>query len=142
MRLTYCLFSAAAIAASGCGGGTEPADEVVLTRESLSGVYYGVTFTTEENEVVTDQLRLGATIELILYAQGTSAGRLFMPADTSGCCELDASLIGTWELDGNIVTLSLSTETFLNGMPLAFEETHLSGERTIDNVTYRVVLAW
>jgi hypothetical protein len=141
VRLTFCFLSAATLAAFGCGGSTEPAEELVLTMQNLSGIYYGVTFTTEEGGVVTDRIRLGATIELILTAEGTTDGRLYIPPDAAGCCAIDVSLNGTWELDGNTVTLAQSADTFFNGMSLVFEETHLTGEITLDGVTYRVVLA-
>jgi len=139
--LSICLFSAASIAAFACGGGTEPLEEVVLTMQNVAGIYYGGTITTEKDGVVTDQFRLGARIELILYEVGASGGRITIPPDDAGWSGIDADLTGTWELHGNIVTLSHSSDTFLHGIPLPIEETHLTGEATVDGVTYRVVLA-
>ncbi len=143
MRAKVCLVSAAIVMAIGCGESTEPNGELVLTMQNLAGIYYGVTFTTEEDGDVTNQLRRGASIQLILYATGTTDGRLFIPADTAaGSSDLDVGLNGTWQLDGNIVTLSHSTDTFLEQMDLAFEETYLTGETDIGGITYSVVLAW
>jgi hypothetical protein len=135
------LFCAALIAVLGCGESTEPDVELVLTMQNLSGLYFGVTFTTEEGGVVTDQLRLGATIELFLYSDGRTDGRLFIPGDPGGLPAADVSLIGSWGLDGNIVTLDLTNDSFLKQMSLEFEETHLTGETTLGAVTHRVVLA-
>jgi len=59
-----------------------------------------------------------------------------------GETDLDESLIGTWALDGNVVTLDHASNTFLEDMDLVFEQTHLTGETTRDGVIYRVVLAW
>ena len=143
MRLTFLVLSTAIVpAVFACGGTTEPAGEIVLTMRNVAGIYYGVTFTTEENGVVTDQIWRGATIELLLSAVGSSGGRLFIPADTTGGADVDVNLVGTWELNGNIVTLSQSNDTFLNNMNLVFKDTNLSGEATRDGTIYRVVLAW
>lgn len=143
MRVKVLLITAAMMMATGCSESTEPEGELVLTMQNLAGIYYGVTFTTEEDGVVTNQLRQGASIELILYAQGTTDGRLFIPADTAGGgSDLDVGLDGTWQLDDNIVTLSHSSDTFLEQMDLAFEETYLTGEADIGGITYSVVLAW
>jgi hypothetical protein len=142
LRVSFRALAAALVLVIGCGGGTEPSGEVVLTMQNLAGLYYGVTFTTEKDGAVTDQLRRGATIELLLYATGTTDGQLFIPADTVGGTDVNLSLLGTWQLSGNHVTLSHSGETFLSAMTLVFEETHLTGQTTIDDVTYRVVLAW
>ena len=139
VRWTIQLLCVAVFAALGCGETTEPEDELVLTMQNMAGIYYGVTFTTEESGVVTDQLRLGATIELFLFPSGDTEGRLFIPA--GACCEQDLSLNGSWALSGNIVTLDFAADSFLDGMSLEFEETHLTGETVRDGVIYRVVLA-
>jgi hypothetical protein len=136
------LLAATTIAALGCGDGTAPPDEVVLSMQNISGIYMGVTFTTESNGVVTNQIPRGASIQLLLYGEGTTGGTLVLPADTAGGVDLNEDLAGTWTLDGNIVTLSLNSDVFLEDMALVFEETHLAGETTRDGVIYRVVLAW
>ena len=141
MRWTFGLIGAAMFAAFGCGT-TEPVGEVVLTMQNIAGTYYGLTITSEENGVVTDQYWRGARIELILQSDSATAGRIFIPPDTAGCCGVDTTLAGSWLLDGNTVTLSLVNDTFLRAMSLVFEETHLTGMTTLDGVTYRVVLAW
>jgi hypothetical protein len=101
-----------------------------------------VTFTTEQNGVVTNQLPLGGAIQLLLYGDGTTDGVLFITAGTVVDADLQASLVGTWQLDGNVVTLDHASDTFLEDMDLVFEETHLTGETTREGVIYRVVLAW
>lgn len=101
-----------------------------------------MTFTTESNGVVTNQLPIGGSIQLLLYGDGTTGGTLVMPADTVGGVGLNESLAGSWTLTGNIVALSHASDTFLEEMDLVFEETHLTGETTRGGVIYRVVLAW
>jgi hypothetical protein len=140
-RLTLSLLSTALIAALGCNGSTEPLDDVVLTMNNLAGVYYGVTLTTEEGRVVTDQLRLGATIELILYGEGRTEGRLLIPVETGGCGTADVSLNGSWTLNGNTVTLNLVNESFLQAISMEFSQTQLTGQATKNGVVFRVVLA-
>ena len=141
MRLTICLLYTAVLASFGCLSSTEPAGELVLTMQNLASVYYGVTFETEENGVVTNQEMRGATIELLLASEGSTNGRLFIPADTAGGTDTDVSLQGNWTLAGNVVTLSQTNDSFLKGMSLVFEQTHLTGETVWNGVTYRVVLA-
>lgn len=142
MRLTVLFLCTTLLGAIGCGGTTEPAGEVILTMQNISGAYTGVTFTTESNGVVTNELPIGGSIQLLLYGDGTTAGLLVMAADTAGAGGLNANLAGSWTLDGNIVTLSHGSDTFLTDMALVFEETHLTGETTRNGVIYRVVLAW
>ena len=141
LRKSIALIPVLMFAVLSCGEATEPDDELQLTMQNLAGIYYGVTFTTEENGVTTDQLWRGATIELILYADGGTGGTLFIPAEDPGESDLNASLIGLWQLDGNTATLDHGSDTFLRGMELVFDQTHFTGVRTIGAVTYRVVLA-
>lgn len=140
-RLTLTLLSAAVFGAFGCDGSTEPIDDVLLTMQNLAGIYYGVTLTTEEGGAVTDQLRLGATIELILYAEGRTEGQLMIPVGTGGCSAADVSLNGAWTLNGNTVTLNLVNESFLQEISMEFFQTQLTGQATHNGVVYRVVLA-
>ena len=142
MRLTVSLLLAVLLAGLGCGGTAGPTGEVILTMQNLSGIYYVTTFSTEEGGVLTNQLTNGATIELVLSGDGVTGGALFLPADPVSGLEVDVNLAGTWQLDGNVVTLSLAANTFFQDMDLVFEDTHLTGETTNVGVTYRVVLAW
>jgi hypothetical protein len=142
LRLTGFFLCATLFTALGCSGTTEPAGEVVLTMQNISGVYTGVTFTTESSGVVTNQLPIGGSIQLLLYGDGTTGGTLVMAADTAGGVGLNESLAGSWTLTGNLVKLSHSSDTFLEDMDFVFEETHLTGDTTRDGVIYRVVLAW
>jgi hypothetical protein len=134
VRWVLCILYAAILAAFGCADGTEPEGELFLTMQHVAGIYYGRTFSTEQNGVTTNQLWLGATIDLVLYSAGTTDGVLSIPPDSTG-------LNGTWQLEGNTVTLSQVNDNLFNGMSLVFDQTHLTGEITRDSVTYRVVLA-
>jgi hypothetical protein len=142
LRLTVLFLCATLFTALGCSSTTEPVVEVVLTMQNISGIYTGVTFTTESNGVLTKQLLIGGSIQLLLHGDGTTGGTLVMAADTAGGVGLNESLAGSWTLDGDIVTLSHNSDTFLEDMALVFEETHLTGETTRGGVIYRVVLAW
>ena len=142
MRLNAWLLSALLLGAFGCGDSNEPVGELTLTMQNISGIYSSTTFTTEENGVVTNQVQLGGSIQLRLYGDGSTEGTLFIPAGTVTAVDVQESLIGTWQLAGNVVTLDHNSDTFLEDMDLVFEETHLTGETTRDGVIYRVVLAW
>jgi hypothetical protein len=141
VRLKAYLLFTAALAGFGCSSTAGPIEEPVLTMQNISALYYGVTLNTEKDGAVTDQIMRGVTIELILASEGSSRGQMFIPADTAGGADTNVSLLGSWVLDGNVVTLSQTNDSFLKDMTFVFEQTHLTGETVWNGVTYRAVLA-
>jgi hypothetical protein len=111
------------------------------TMEDLVGTYQATTFTTEEGGSTTDQLAAGASIALILNADASTAGRLFVPGGNPDGSDFDADLTGTWALNGGTVTLDHAADTFMRDMPYTAEGTRLTGEATFGGVTIRVVFA-
>ena len=142
MRFSFRKFSFLSLAVFltfGCGDTTEP-QEVILTMRNISGYYIARTFTTEINGTTTNQMDVNASIDLVLNADSTTTGLLFMPESPETGDTLSVNLNGTWILNGSNVTLSHDPDTFLEDMTLVFSQTHLTGETTRDRVTYRVVL--
>ncbi len=127
--LVGCVFLA-------CGDSTAP------TLEQIAGSYAAETFNTTDGGVVTDQLALGASIQLTLGADNTTTGRLFVPDAEEGGGDLDMDLAGTWTLDQNdgSVAFEHASDTFLRDMTFAYSSNRLSGEATFSGVTINVVL--
>lgn len=124
------------------------------TRDQLSGSYVAslpatggsafgsLTFTTTEGGVTVDRVAEGAEIKLVLAADGTTSGSLFVPnADPEAPGEsFTADLTGTWSVAGNVITLTHGADTFLRDMPLTVKGDRLEGDRTFGNVRVRLSL--
>mgnify|MGYP006173008693 CR=1 FL=1 len=82
----------------------------------------------------------GATIELVLAENGTTTGRLFIPAGVAGVPDFDENLAGTWAVVDGRVVLSHAADTFLRDMPLELEGDRLVGDQRFGGVRVRVVL--
>jgi hypothetical protein len=95
----------------------------------------------EEAGVVTDWLARGASIDLTLYADGTAAGRLFVPGGGRAGSDFDEDLAGSWSLTGATLELDHAAETFLREMQLGVAGSRLTGAETFGGVTVGVVLS-
>jgi hypothetical protein len=136
------------LALAGCDDGVSPpvlrVDEVagsyIATRPPGGTLSLGaLTFTIVQNGVERDLLAEGSEIDLLLGADGTTTGHVFVAgAEEEG--DLEADLTGTWSLDGTVVTLDHEADTFLRDMPLTVRGDRLEGEETFAGVRVRVVL--
>ncbi|MGD8699773.1 MAG: hypothetical protein PVJ43_10810 [Gemmatimonadales bacterium] len=108
---------------------------------AAAGTYRATTFTMEEAGVVTDWLARGASIDLTLYADGTAAGRLFVPGGGRAGSDFDEDLTGSWSLTGATLELDHAAETFLREMQLGVAGSRLTGAETFGSVTVGVVLS-
>ena len=121
---------------AGCG------DPFTPSMESVAGEYAATVFTTTTSGTTTDQLAAGASFMLTLTADGTVAGRLFVPDAAEGGGDFDADMTGTWAISGDAVTFDQATDTFVRDMPfIALEAQLLQGEATFTETTIRVVLS-
>ena len=111
------------------------------TLQAVAGSYHATTFTTREGGVTTNQLTRGSLLDLVLKADSTTAGRLFVPGGDEDGGDFDADLRGTWTLSGVAVAFQHSADTFVRDMPFVYNSDKLIGERTFGTVTVRVVLA-
>lgn len=125
---------------------------------TVEGETFGaIVFEADTADIHRDLLEEGAAIELELREDGTTAGRLFVPADGSATPDaglaadtlrtpgpddlpLDADLVGSWRLDGGVVHLDLAADVFLRDLALIAGDGRLEGEETFDGVRIRVVL--
>jgi len=132
VRLWTLAMSLAALA--GCSERFSP------TIDTVSGPHTATTFTLTQNSQTQDLLAAGASLTLTLLGQGTTEGRLFVPGGNEDGSDLDLSLVGTWSLTGNRVTLQHEADTFLRDLVLTASDSQLDGEFTQDGDVVRVRL--
>ncbi len=120
-----------------CGGDDKP-----LGPTDVAGTYTATSFTSTQGGNTTDLLAAGSSVTATLAPDGTTTGRLFVPAAvTGGLGTLDEDLAGTWQLTGSTVTFDQSADTFLNDIVLVVESNQLRGEFVVLGGTLRIRLA-
>lgn len=123
-----------------------PTESEILTVQAVAGMYgaagdFGaLTFTTTSNGAVVDWLDEGATLSLRLNADLTTEGHLFVPGADEDGSDIDADLVGTWQLTNNIVTLAHAADTFLRDMALTANADRLAGDHTFSGTRIRLTL--
>ncbi len=154
LRLSALVLAALVLPMGGCADPVAPralgpadlAAEYRATVPASGGAptFGTFTLTTTENGVSTDHAARGAEVRLVLRADGTTAGRFYVPpvAVLGGEDEgIDADLTGTWTLRDSVITLAHPADTFLREMPLTVRGTdRLEGDRTFGRVRVRLVL--
>ena len=127
-----CAF-ALTIAACGDNGPNVP------NQQSVAGTYVATTLLTTSGGVTTNQLAAGSTITLTLNADGTTSGRIFVPASTAP--QVDQSLAGTWTFfNATDIDLASNTDTFLRDMLFTVAGNTLTGDQTFGSTRIQVVL--
>jgi len=130
-RATAALVFAMSMAA--CGNDNSPVSPLTVV-----GTYTATQLTTTTGGVTTNQLAAGATITLVLGADGTTVGRLFVPASTTPA--VDVSLNGTWQFTNGDIDLTSSSDTFLRDMLFTVSGNTLVGDQTFGATRIQVVL--
>jgi len=122
-----------AIMAACSDTGTEP------TMASVAGTYNATSFATTSAGSTTNQLARGATLTLLLSAQGTVTGTLFIPADgTNGT--VNESMAGSWALNGSTVSFTQSADTFVRDMDFTSASGTLVGDHTFGSTRVQITL--
>lgn len=133
----------AALALPACGDDS-PAGPP--TQESVAGVYQasagrsGAMLEVTQLGQTVDYLAAGTTVRLELKADGSTAGRLFVPGGDEDGGDFDADLTGTWTLHGDTVRLSHAADTFLRDMPFVVSRNQLTGDHSFGGIRVRVSL--
>lgn len=128
-----------------CADSTAPAPEPTL--QMVAGSYHAderfgaLSLTTTEDGRTIDWLDAGGSIQLELRADGTTAGRVFVPGVDEDGGDFDADLAGRWTLANGEVRLSHPADTFLRDMAFTYRSGRLQGDETFDGVRVRVTLA-
>jgi len=127
-----CAF-ALTVAACGDNGPSFP------TQQSVAGTYMATTFLATTGGVTTNLLTSGASVTLILNADGTTSGRLFVPASVAP--QVDAPLTGTWTFfSATDIDLSSNSDTFLRDMLFTVTGNTLVGDQTFSATRIQIVL--
>jgi len=100
------------------------------TVDSVAGTYHATTFTFDGGSGATDLLTAGASVTLTLAPDGTTSGRMLVPAVGEGGGDLDADLAGTWTLSGATVTFDQDADTFMRDIPFTAAPSRLRGQET------------
>jgi len=137
LRGPSCLRAAAAavVTISACGR-----NPFTPTVADMAGTYSATTFTSTNGATTTDHLAVGGSLTLTLGPDGTTTGRLFVPAGAEGGGDLDADMAGTWTLTGSTVDFAQAADTFVRDMTFTAEPNRLRGSATFSGTTIRVVL--
>jgi len=121
---------AALVGAGGCGDGS-------VGPEEVAGRYSATTFAVQINGATTELLSRGASVDLELRADGTTAGRIILPA-VSGVqlTPVDHDLAGTYTVGSNVVRLSQTADTsYLDGVFFTADPPELRSFITIADAT-------
>jgi hypothetical protein len=132
MLRRFATMGALAVAV-GCDSSTDP------TVDEVAGSYSATTLVTTTNNVPKDQLARGATMNLVLTADGSVTGHLHIPADGT-LPVLDADMAGSWALDRHIVTFDQSADTFVRDLPFLFVNNTLNTDRFVGDTRITVML--
>jgi hypothetical protein len=128
---------------SACDDVVEPAD---ITRADITKTYSAALLTTTTNGITTNHIAAGASLNITLRADGTTAGRVFVPDMGEDGGDFDASLDGQFTFDdvNDVIAFQHSADTFLQDMTLtarAFDGgIQLEGEETFPPTVVRLIL--
>jgi hypothetical protein len=106
----------------------------VPTQQSVAGTYVATTLLATTGGVTTNMLTSGASITLILNPDGTTGGRIFVPASVT-------PLTGTWSFfNATDIDIASNTDTFLRDMIFSVAGNSLVGDQTFGATRIQVVL--
>ena len=111
----------------------------VPTPQNVAGTYMATTLLATTGGTTTNLLTSGASVTLILGADGTTSGRLFVPASVTP--QVDASLAGTWTFfNATDIDIASNTDTFLRDMLFTVSGNTLVGDQTFSATRIQIVL--
>lgn len=121
--------AAALLGAAGCGDGSVGPQEV-------AGRYQATTFSVQINGATTELLSRGASVDLELRADGTTAGRIIIPAVPGvQLTAVDHDLAGTYAVSSDVVRLNQTADTYLDGVFFTADPPELRSFITITDAT-------
>lgn len=107
------------------------------TIDQVAGTYSATTFLVVDGGTV-DVLAEGGSIEIVLNADGTTTGSLYIP-DLFGDGIRDEDLGGWWYFYGTRLEFTHPADTFLRDMFFSVANDRFSGEETFNGVIVTVV---
>ncbi|HEX2189472.1 MAG TPA: hypothetical protein VHG51_11265 [Longimicrobiaceae bacterium] len=125
----------AALLLAACESPTEPP-----TVASVAGEYTATQFDVTTADEVIHPLRSGGELDLTLRADGTTAGRLFLPGMDEDGGDMDADLAGSWTLRGDTVRLRHDADTFLRDVDFIAQGRRLEATHAFGDARVRLTL--
>ena len=105
-----------------------------LEREDVAGSYTATQLSITTGSDVIDVLEQGGEVTLVLGVDGRTAGTIDAPAIGEDPA-FSADLEGTWDIQGELITLDHDADTFLRDMVFEFEAGQLvASELFIDGL--------
>lgn len=116
-----------------------------LSEDGPAGRYAAIILVTTTGTTTTNQLSAGGSFRITLLRNGTTQGRLELPA-LEGNPSVDADLEGTWTRSGDEIDFSIQAGTFVNDMIFTIEQItdqvwSLVGDQVISGTRFNVRLA-
>jgi len=132
MRVLRALAVTLAVSVAGCSESTSVTD--------LVGLYQATEFSVVENGVTTDWIAAGASVQMILNSNQTSAGTMFVPGGNSDGSDFSADLSGTWTIEDGKVTFEQAADSFIRNMAFAIAGDALVGDKMFGTSRVRITL--
>jgi hypothetical protein len=132
MKFSHALAFVIAIGSAGCSESTSVTE--------LVGLYQATEFTVTTNGTMTDWIAKGASLQLILDANQTSAGTLFVPGGNSDGSDFTADLSGTWTIEDGKVTFDQAADTFVRNTPFTVAGNTLVGDQMFGTSRVHITL--
>jgi hypothetical protein len=116
-------------------------DSFTPTVDNVAGTYSLQTFRTiTDTNGTKDWVAAGATFSLVLAANGTTTGQLFIPGGDEDGGDFSADMTGTWTLTDRTVEFDQGADSFVRDFPFSAGENTLTMDRTIPGLRLTVVL--
>lgn len=125
------------LAVAGCGESTGPDPE----PGDVVGSYVATEFVVVSGGSTTDQLAAGSELTVILLADGSTTGFLFVPGGAEDGSNFEADLTGSWTLDGRVVTIDTDADTFIRNMAFTYANGRLTADQVFGSTRVVIVLA-
>ena len=128
--------AAAALAACGSDNSFSP------TPATVQGTYNASRFTATNSQGTINLVSLGATVHVVLNADGTTTGHLSVPNLGLGIGAVEADLAGTWSLSGTTVTFSpTDPNSIIGDADFTAALNSLDGEGDFEGTTLHITLS-
>lgn len=112
-----------------------------LSVDDILGPYTATTFTFKPSGgAQVDVIGGGGSMELTLFANGTSTGTLSVPASITGGTALLESMAGTFTFSGTTVTFAQAADTFVRDVTWSADGNRLICDETSGGDQIHVIL--
>ena len=111
-----------------------------LTPESIAGTYVATRF-TYFGELTGDVLEAGGNLTLVLNADGTTTGSMFVPGSLNAGMDFNVDMAGTFTLVKDSLSLVQPALSYIPYLAWTVSANKIDGSGNISGVTITVVLS-